>query len=112
VVSLLLRQPRLGLLSAAFVGGLGAAGLAALMALTHGTFWLNVVAGNANGFDLNQLMAYLGNFSVLHCVLIAMAVAECLWMVRRRHWSPWALYGVAAGLATLGVAKWGAGESY
>ena len=82
------------------------------MAMTHGAFWLNVVAGNTNPFDLNQLAAYLTNFAVLHCVLIAMAVAECVWMVRRRAWSPWALYGVAAGVAALGVAKWGAGESY
>jgi hypothetical protein len=112
IVSVLLRQPRLGMLSAGLIGGLGLAGLGVLMMLTHGAFWLNVVAGNANPFDLNQLATYLTNFSVLHCVLVAMAVAECVWMVRRRRWSPWAVYGVAAGLATLGVGKWGAGESY
>jgi len=49
---------------------------------------------------------------VLHCVLLAMAAAECVWMLRRRCWSPWALYAVCASLAALSVAKWGAGESY
>ena len=112
VLSVLLRQPRRGLLSASLIGGLGLGGLGLLMALTQGTFWLNVVAGNANPFDPDQLVAYLTNFSALHCVLVAMAFAEIVWMVRRHNWSPWALYGVAASLATLGVGKWGAGESY
>lgn len=112
IVSVLLRRPRLGLLSASLVGGLATAGVGALMLMTRGAFWLNVVAGNANPFDLNQLTAYLINFTVLHCVLVAFALAECLWMMHRRRWSPWALYGVTAGVAALGVAKWGAGESY
>src|SRR5207244_65944 len=112
VLSVALRQPRRGAFSACLIGGLGLGGLGVLMALTHGAFWLNVVAGNANPFDLDQLSAYLTNFSVLHCVLVAMALAEVVWMVRRRNWSPWALYGVAASLAALGVGKWGAGESY
>jgi hypothetical protein len=112
VLSVLLRQPRLGLLSTGLIGGIGLAGIGVLMALTQGAFWLNVVAGNANAFDLNQLVAYLTNFSVLHCVLLALAAAECVYLLRRRQWSPWALYGISAGLATLGVAKWGAGESY
>jgi hypothetical protein len=112
VLSVLIRQPRLGALSIGVIGGLGLAGLATLMALSHGAFWLNVVAGNTNPFDLTQLEAYLTNFSVLHCVLIALAAAECGWMVRRRTWSPWALYALTASVATLSVAKWGAGESY
>jgi hypothetical protein len=112
VVALLLRQPRLGVLAAATIGGLGLAGLALLLALTHGAFWLNVVAGNANPFDAGQLGAYLANFGALHCVLLAMAAAECVWMARRRCWSPWVLYAITAGAATLSVAKWGAGESY
>jgi hypothetical protein len=112
VLSVLIRQPRLGLLSIGLIGGLGLAGLGALMALTQGAFWLNVVAGNANPFDVGQLGAYLTNFSVLHCVLLAMAAAECAWMLRRRCWSPWALYALTASVAALSVAKWGAGESY
>src|SRR6266851_3288348 len=75
------------------MGGLGIIGLGALMALTHGAFWLNVVAGNANPFDFEQLWAYVANFSVVHCVVLAMAAAECVWMLRRRAWSPWALFG-------------------
>jgi hypothetical protein len=112
VLSVLLRQPRLGLVSIGLIAGLGLAGLGLLMAMTQGAFWLNVVAGNANSFDLGQLLAYVSNFSVLHCVLLALAAAECVHLFRQRRWSPWGLYGVCAGLATLGVAKWGAGESY
>ena len=112
VLAVLLRQPRLGLLSAGLIGGLGLVGIGSLVVATHGAFWLNVVAGNANPFDFDQLYAYLSNFSVLHCVLVAMALAECIWMLRQRSWSPWALYAVAATVAALGVAKWGAGESY
>jgi hypothetical protein len=80
--------------------------------LTRGAFWLNVVAGNANPFDGAQLAAYLSNFSVLHCVLLALALAEAVRLVRQRHWSPWLVYLPVAGLASLSVGKWGAGESY
>src|SRR6202035_3926171 len=48
VLSVLMRQRRLGALAVALIGGLGVAGLGALMVLTHGAFWLNVVAGNTN----------------------------------------------------------------
>jgi len=112
VVAVALRQPRLGLLSAAVVGGVGAVGLGLLMFSTNGAFWLNVVAGNANPFDLRQLTEYVANFSVLHCVLLVMAAAEGARMLLKRDWSPWALYLVASSVAALGVAKWGAGESY
>jgi hypothetical protein len=112
VLSVVIRQPRLGVLAGGLIGGAGLAGLALLMVLTGGAFWLNVVVGNANPFDMSQLLGYMANFSVLHCVLLAMAAAECIWMLRRRQWSPWAFYALTAGAATLGVAKWGAGESY
>lgn len=112
VVSVGLRQPRLGLLLLGTLAVLGAIGLGALMALTGGAFWLDVVAGNANPFDVHQLTEYLSNFSVLHCVLLALAAAQCVAMLFKRQWSPWALYAVAAGMSALGVAKWGAGESY
>ncbi len=112
VLAVLMRQPRLGALSAAIVGGVGAVGLGLLMLSTNGAFWLNVVAGNANPFDLRQLTDYLSNFSILHCVLLVMAAAECARMLWRRQWSPWALYLLTSSVAALGVAKWGAGESY
>ena len=112
VLAVLLRQPRLGLLAGAMLAAAGLGGLLALLALTHGAFWVNVVAGNANPFDAAQLGAYLTNFSTVHCVLLAMAVAECAWMLRHRRWSPWALYAIASAVAALGVGKWGAGESY
>jgi hypothetical protein len=112
VAALWLRQPRLGVLGAAVVGGVGALGLGLLMVSTSGAFWLNVVTGNANPFDLQQLTGYLSNFSVLHGVLLVMAIAECARMLLRRQWSPWALYLLTSSVAALGVAKWGAGESY
>jgi hypothetical protein len=112
VLALLLRQPRSGIVGAAVIVGAGLIGLGLLMLSTGGAFWLNVVVGNANPFDPGQLTAYLGNFSLLHCVLLAMAVAEVVWLIRRGRWSPWMLYAVTAGVAALGVAKWGAGESY
>jgi hypothetical protein len=112
VLAVLLHEPRLGLLAAGTVSLAGMVGLSVLTLLTHGGFWLNVIAGNANPFDVGQLSAYLANFSVLHCVLLSLAAAECAWMLRRRAWSPWALYAIASSVASLGVAKWGAGESY
>ncbi|HEY2592889.1 MAG TPA: glycosyltransferase family 39 protein [Chloroflexota bacterium] len=112
VLAVLLRQPRLGALAAAVVAGVGAVGLGLLMLSTNGAFWLNVVAGNANPFDLQQLTAYLSNFSILHCVLLVLAIPECVRMLLRRQWSPWALYLLTSSVAALGVAKWGAGESY
>jgi len=39
--------------------------------------------------------------------------AALLGILTLRHAvTPWTLYFVTAGIATLGVAKWGAGESY
>lgn len=111
-LSVTLRRPRYGLLMIGLVAGLGAAGFGVLMVLTSGAFWLNVVAGNANPFDVGQLAEYVSNFGVLHCVLLALAVAQCAWTLLRRRWSPWALYAITAGISALGVAKWGAGESY
>jgi len=103
------RHWRWGLAAAAGIGGVGLVGLAALVVATGGAFWLNVVAGNANPFDGQQLTAYLLNFGLLHCVLLAMAAAQA-W--RTRATSPWPWYLVSASVAALGVAKWGAGESY
>jgi hypothetical protein len=112
VVSVFLRQPRAGVLLVGLLAGFAALGFGLLMALSGGAFWLNVVAGNANPFDVNQLSDYLSNFSVLHCVLLALAAVQCVSMLVRREWSPWPFYAIAAGISALGVAKWGAGESY
>ena len=112
LASVFLRQPRLGLAMLGFVAGLGAVGFAGMMLVSGGAFWLNVVAANANPFDPAQLGEYLSNFTVLHCVLLALATAQSVAMLWRRHWSPWALYAITAGISALGVAKWGAGESY
>ena len=112
ILFLLVSAPRMGAVAAATIGALGLVGIGLLMLVTHGAFWLNVVVGNANPFDAFQLTTYLANFTLLHCVLLAMAAAECVRMFLRRAWSPWPLYAIGASLATLGVAKWGAGESY
>jgi hypothetical protein len=109
VIWLVLRQRRLGIVAGSSIAALALIGLGGLVVVTGGAFWLNVVAGNANPMDGQQLSGYLLNFALLHCVLLAMAVAEAL---RVRINSPWPLYFVTASLATLSVAKWGAGESY
>jgi hypothetical protein len=54
----------------------------------------------------------VANFTILHCVLLVMAAAECARRLFKRDWSPWALYLITSSVAALGVAKWGAGESY
>lgn len=112
IVAVGLARPRLGLLAAAVIAVGGAIGLAGLMLATGGSFWVNVVSGNANPFDLWQLGTYLVNFSTLHCVCVVMAIGEAIWQIRQRRISPWVLYAISGGLASLGVAKWGAGESY
>jgi len=112
VVWLALRQWRMAIVAGSIVGSIGLTGLGALTVLTGGAFWLNVVSGNANPFDGQQLVGYLTNFGLVHCVLLATAAAEALRMVRRRALSPWLLYFMTASIAALGAAKWGAGESY
>lgn len=110
--ALLLLRPSLAPLGVGIVAAAGGLGVAVLYASTRGAFWLNVVTGNANPFDMAQLGAYVSNFSVVHCVLLALALAEAVRLVRQRRWSPWPLYLASAGVAALGVGKWGAGESY
>jgi Dolichyl-phosphate-mannose-protein mannosyltransferase len=112
VLFLLVTRWRTGVATGIGVGGLGMLGLGALVVLTGGAFWLNVVSGNAQPFDPGQLEGYLLNFGMLHCVLLALAGAETIRAVRQRNISVWSMYFVTACLATLGVAKWGAGESY
>jgi hypothetical protein len=107
-----LTRPRLALHAALTVLGLGLVGLGALQLMTGGAFWLNVVAGNANPFDLGQLFGYLRNFVEVHPVLLALAVVEATLAIRARNWSPWALYLPFAAAMSLTVGKWGAGESY
>lgn len=112
VLAVLLRAPARGAAAALMIGGLAIAGAALMMALTNGAFWLNVITGNVNPFDAHQLAAYLSNFSILHCVLLATAAAQAAHMIRHRAWSPWLMYAMTSCVAALGVAKWGAGESY
>ncbi len=108
----LLVQPRRGMLATALVGVVGACLLAAFIVATHGAFWLNVVAANTNRFELEQLVTYLVNFTVVHLVLLVLAGAEWWAALRERKWSPWVLYFPIALAGTLTVGKWGAGESY
>lgn len=108
----LLVRPRAGVFATV---GLGAVGLATLLGLewiSGGTYLFNVLAGNAGEFTLWQLQMYLGNFLLLHGVLLLLAAVETGVRVRRRAWSPWVLYFVASLLLSVTVGKWGAGESY
>ncbi len=100
------------LLGAALIAGGGLVGLLLLMRATSGTFWLNVVSGNVNPFDLGQLASYELNFVVLHCVILALAVSEARRLIARRSWSPWVIYLPVSAALALTAGKWGAGESY
>lgn len=105
-------RPRLGIPVAAALLALGSL-LGGLLALaSRGAFMLNVVAGNANPFDLQQLSAYLGNFTQVHAFVLLLAAAELAVSVRRHQWSPWLLYLPLSLAMALGAGKWGAGESY
>ncbi len=109
---LAIARPRLSAASAALFAVVGGAGLGALQAATHGAFWTNVVAANANPFDVGQLGQYLRDFTLVHAVLLVLAVAECVALVRTSVWTPWLPYFPAALAMALMVGKWGAGESY
>jgi len=109
---LLLVVPRRGLAALLAIGVAGLAGLLALNLATDGAFWLNNVSGNANPFVLGQLTAYLSNFGELHAVLLLLAGWEVVAALRARAWSSWVFYWLIALVASLGVGKTGAGESY
>jgi Glycosyltransferase family 87 len=109
----LLVRPRLALLGAAVVVGVGGITAMALQTASGGTYWLNVLGGNSSAFDLEQLRDYILNFGLLHGVLVGLAGVEVVARLRERCLSPWVLYFPAAlvlALATIG--KTGAGESY
>lgn len=109
----LLRGPRTAVLGGSVVllaGGLAALGL---QAGSGGSYWLNVLGGNASAFDLDQFREYALNFGVLHIVLLGLALVEVVARVRRRCLSPWVLYLPASlVLALVTIGKTGAGESY
>ncbi len=109
---LLVVNRRRGIDATAMVAGGGLVALGALLAATRGAFWLNVVAGNANPFDVGQLVFYVGSFTLLHVAILGLAVVELLVHLRQRRVSPWILYFPSAMLMALTVGKWGAGESY
>jgi hypothetical protein len=91
--------------------GLGLAGVAALEAASGGHFLLNVVAGNANPWNLWQAVVYEWNFARVHLLLGAAALGG-LWLLRRARPSVYVVYLAAAALTSLTAGKWGAGESY
>jgi hypothetical protein len=93
----------------AFVGG---AMLLFLDSVHRGAFWLNVVVGNVNPFDVKQAVDYYRNFLELHFVIVALAAWQVIRAVRGRSVGPFELYWIfSLGLA-VSVGKWGAGESY
>jgi hypothetical protein len=99
-------------LAAAVIGVGGLMGLALLMWLTRGAFWLNAFAANVNPFDFEQLASYGLNFVVVHCVVLGFAIYAIRDLAARSTWSPWVFYLVVSGLMALASGKWGAGESY
>jgi hypothetical protein len=91
----------------------GSAALAAALELrTQGAFSLNVLAGNLNPFLPGQLRDYLANFALLHAAPLVLAAGSVLQAARRGELETVHLFLLTGLLMALGVAKWGAGESY
>jgi hypothetical protein len=103
---------RLALASGGALMALGLAGLVLLNLATDGAFWLNVVLGNAGPYYVEQLAAYMGNFLLLHGILLTLAAVEATIAIRRRAWSPWVLYLPASFVEIALSGESGAGESY
>jgi len=112
LVFLLLVSPARAALAAAVIGLGGVVGVAILMWLTRGAFWVNAFAANVNPFDLGQLASYGLNFVAVHCVILVFAIVAVRELVAGRRWSPWLFYLLISGLMALASGKWGAGESY
>ena len=102
---------RAGLVAAAVlvIGG----GLALALELgSAGAFSLNVLFGNVNPFIIGQLWDYLGNFVLLHGVMLGLAAVALVGAARERRVDAVLLFFLTGLVMALGVGKWGAGESY
>ncbi|MGE3909349.1 MAG: hypothetical protein AB7K36_08360 [Chloroflexota bacterium] len=112
LLALTLRDVRLGVLAGVTIGFVGGAGMLFLDTVHEGAFWLNVVVGNVNPFDVQQALDYYLNFVQLHLVVVALAAWHLVRAVRQRRVSALEIYlMLSLGLA-ISVGKWGAGESY
>jgi hypothetical protein len=112
LLAIALRNVRAAVVVGAVVGVAGAAILLLLNATTGGAFWLNVVVGNVNPFDMTQAIDYYRNFLELHLMIVALATWQVARAVRTRTLGPFELYWLLSLLLAISVGKWGAGESY
>ena len=103
------RRGLLGMLATLAIGLVLAGGLELQ---TRGAFSLNVLAGNLNPFLPAQLRDYLLNFGLLHAVPLLLAAGAVAHAAKRRRLDSIHLFWLTGLAMSLGVAKWGAGESY
>ena len=112
LLALALVAPRRAALVAAAVLVIGC-GLALVLELgSSGAFSLNVLFGNVNPFIVGQLWDYLGNFVLLHGVMLALTAVALVSAARERRVDAVQLFFLTGLVMALGVGKWGAGESY
>jgi hypothetical protein len=110
---LVLVDVRLAVLAGAVFAVVAGLGLVALQAASGGTYVSNVILSNSSAFDAGQLWTYVQNFSLLHAVVLLLALANLVQAVRARRLTPWHIFApVAALLALSTIGKTGAGESY
>jgi hypothetical protein len=113
VLAIVLRgDVRRGLLMGAAIGLIGGAIFIVVDRLHGGQFWVNVVVGNVNPFDVRQALSYFRNFLETHLIVVALAALEVIRAARARRVGPLELYWLLALLLAVSVGKWGAGESY
>jgi hypothetical protein len=112
ILWLLLVDRRLGLWCGLLLGVLVLIVGLLLEDSSAGAFSLNVVRGNLNPFVAGQLEAYFLNFGLLHAAPLALAGLSCARAIQTRTVEIGHTLLLAGLLMALGVAKWGAGESY
>lgn len=112
LLAILLRDRKAGIVAGAVLGALGLALLVLIDWLHGGAFWVNIVLGNANPFDVGQALSYYRNFVETHLVLLGLAGCQVVRAARTGRLGPLELYWLIAMWGAVSVGKWGAGESY
>ncbi|NOZ06196.1 MAG: glycosyltransferase family 39 protein [Chloroflexi bacterium] len=109
---LLSQDRRRGLLWALGMVTAGGLAFAGLNLATGGTFFTDVVIGNANPYNLAAFLRFTGGFLALVALIAISAGGELLMEWRERHLSLAGVYFLCAALVTLSAGKAGAWENY
>ncbi len=109
---LLSHDRRRGLLWFAGMALAGGLVFAILNLATGGTFFTDVVVGNANPYNLGAYLRFTGGFLSIVAVISISAVGALLMAWREQQLSPAGVYFLCAALVTLSAGKAGAWENY